>query len=126
MVSNGNMPYYTHLAPDLTIFSDFCRSGNSRLGRYYGMFPYLYIMGYLYLIVEFYAPPENGRAQGRPIYGGAGAVLYVVLKDNVSCLWYFGVFPFIIGRKSKSIRDRKSTRLNSSHVKISYAVLFLK
>src|SRR5436309_7052264 len=30
------------------------------------------------------------------------------------------------GRRAKITRDRKSTRLNSSHVKISYAVFCLK
>src|SRR5690606_40624539 len=39
----------------------------------------------------------------------------------------FGFFPLAMGtmvgvRGIKSIQDRKSTRLNSSHVKISYAV----
>src|SRR5207302_9205038 len=42
-----------------------------------------------------------------------------------------GESPAFLGRRSrrrrrKSTRDRKSTRLNSSHVKISYAVFCLK
>src|SRR5690606_40687844 len=34
--------------------------------------------------------------------------------------------PGEIGRHAGAVRDRKSTRLNSSHVKISYAVFCLK
>src|SRR3989442_11878111 len=34
--------------------------------------------------------------------------------------------PFIFGRTTCKPRDRKSTRLNSSHVRISYAVFCLK
>src|SRR5215475_15850316 len=34
--------------------------------------------------------------------------------------------PLCHGRYSRSVADRKSTRLNSSHVKISYAVFCLK
>src|SRR3989442_11013553 len=37
--------------------------------------------------------------------------------------WIFRPIAFAIGRK---IQDRKSTRLNSSHVRISYAVFCLK
>src|SRR5690606_41120633 len=36
--------------------------------------------------------------------------------------WFF----IIMGKRSLSKEDRKSTRLNSSHVKISYAVFCLK
>src|SRR3989442_6870162 len=35
-------------------------------------------------------------------------------------------FQQIIGRKGVATRDRKSTRLNSSHVRTSYAVFCLK
>src|SRR5690606_40943763 len=34
--------------------------------------------------------------------------------------------PRLIGPYARDLRDRKSTRLNSSHVKISYAVFCLK
>src|SRR5690606_41148098 len=34
--------------------------------------------------------------------------------------------PFLAGLRRKAAEDRKSTRLNSSHVKISYAVFCLK
>src|SRR5690606_40111608 len=39
----------------------------------------------------------------------------------------FGVFlPARIAERGKAVGDRKSTRLNSSHVQISYAVFCLK
>src|SRR5690625_5561110 len=38
----------------------------------------------------------------------------------------YNVMAFVKGTKGKSKQDRKSTRLNSSHVAISYAVFCLK
>src|SRR5699024_12262098 len=43
--------------------------------------------------------------------------------NSTTCLWLFSVSPL---RKQPQTRDRKSTRLNSSHVSISYAVFCLK
>src|SRR5690606_41575516 len=40
--------------------------------------------------------------------------------------WYGQRFPKPLARTREYIEDRKSTRLNSSHVKISYAVFCLK
>src|SRR2546427_2411773 len=36
------------------------------------------------------------------------------------------VLPHFVGRRAPRLRDRKSTRLNSSHSQISYAVFCLK
>src|SRR2546422_8488128 len=38
----------------------------------------------------------------------------------------FEAFPVLYGRRKQKARDRKSTRLNSSHGYISYAVFCLK
>src|SRR5574340_1614058 len=43
-----------------------------------------------------------------------------------SCIWNLGVFSRRCTGESLPLRDRKSTRLNSSHQKISYAVFCLK
>src|SRR5690606_30943389 len=40
--------------------------------------------------------------------------------------WYRSAFIAVVGSNVLMTRDRKSTRLNSSHVKISYAVFCLK
>src|SRR5690606_40694990 len=42
------------------------------------------------------------------------------IYDAVSCLAAFHSFPYYSVRVYSFFRDRKSTRLNSSHVKISY------
>src|SRR5207249_12140602 len=36
------------------------------------------------------------------------------------------LYPYALGRGAVELRDRKSTRLNSSHVSMSYAVFCLK
>src|SRR5207249_8585649 len=47
------------------------------------------------------------------------------LRESVACSYPF-VFLFILHAPDSRNRDRKSTRLNSSHVSISYAVFCLK
>ena len=62
-----------------------------------------------------------------------------VIMDNLGCVFIMGgiVPPFAVGGKqwgefvtggspNPTLQDRKSTRLNSSHVKSSYAVFCLK
>src|SRR5690606_28411920 len=65
------------------------------------------------------------------IGGGAEIVYWLQLKANFD--YYQMPFPILVPRNSAMItddniagKDRKSTRLNSSHVKISYAVFCLK
>src|SRR5690606_41480196 len=59
--------------------------------------------------------PQYGR--GSPVSGSVPASPAGIRQPPTSISFgYFGI----------SIRDRKSTRLNSSHVKISYAVFCLK
>src|SRR5437868_8942109 len=65
--------------------------------------------------------------QGRP----AGALRVAVIGGGCSGLQYKmdlvdGPAPRDILVHSANVRDRKSTRLNSSHVSISYAVFCLK
>src|SRR3712207_7148847 len=60
--------------------------------------------------------PRAGRAAGRPPAAGGGGMKLLVLGAT--------------GRAGSRVvdvaRDRKSTRLNSSHANISYAVFCLK
>src|SRR5690606_41670420 len=58
------------------------------------------------------------RRIGRPVFLAAPAVW-----DGMFVHWYFMRF---LGKSPFGQTDRKSTRLNSSHVKISYAVFCLK
>src|SRR5688572_32057444 len=60
---------------------------------------------------DIYAPRGDGTFQF--MYPPTAAVLFAIPS-------YFGELPLII------ILDRKSTRLNSSHSQISYAVFCLK
>src|SRR5439155_27140568 len=48
-----------------------------------------------------------------------GRTLYAIVDPR-------GFRPLVLGRLGRNPRDRKSTRLNSSHVAISYAVFCLK
>src|SRR3712207_8671188 len=45
---------------------------------------------------------------------------------NYLASWDIGFMPFALNEATRFIRDRKSTRLNSSHANISYAVFCLK
>src|SRR5690606_39457092 len=49
------------------------------------------------------------------------SVAYVAHNSNSALPWYYK-FSAVWGAHEGSLLDRKSTRLNSSHVKISYAV----
>src|SRR3712207_8817192 len=52
--------------------------------------------------------------------GGEGGPPVYVLRPRVAFAWLESSFP------ETATRDRKSTRLNSSHANISYAVFCLK
>src|SRR5690606_40456241 len=63
---------------------------------------------------------ENRRTKNRMI--AEKATLYQVSRPSLSVI----SLPNTGERPRNSTADRKSTRLNSSHVKISYAVFCLK
>src|SRR5688572_31721143 len=58
--------------------------------------------------------------------GEAHAVRVVVLHARVLLHRFCVLQVFFLGREQKFMVDRKSTRLNSSHSQISYAVFCLK
>src|SRR5690606_41251186 len=74
------------------------------------------ILGYVALLAD---PAERRGC------GGAARVLAGVLIESVLAAL---MAPIVMFRQSRGVAevDRKSTRLNSSHVKISYAVFCLK
>src|SRR5690606_41187664 len=59
----------------------------------------------------------------RSVSGTAGAPVWKTLS---TCRRGLSPKPVAGDLRGRAHRDRKSTRLNSSHVKISYAVFFLK
>src|SRR5690606_41638891 len=68
-----------------------------------------------------------GEAHAKAIHGGWGGADYA---DLMAWTDFVAQQPYIdrerMGDKVSPGQDRKSTRLNSSHVKISYAVFCLK
>src|SRR5699024_11271435 len=64
---------------------------------------------------------------GTSIVDGAEVALsYALLGGFAALISYSGITDYIVGKIIQSVKDRKSTRLNSSHVSISYAVFCLK
>src|SRR3989442_8958919 len=64
---------------------------------------------------------------------GAGQVLVKVEAAGVNFVdvyqrtgLYKVALPFTLGQEAAGVVDRKSTRLNSSHLRTSYAVFFFK
>src|SRR3712207_7363308 len=64
------------------------------------------------------AAAERGRVGVQPERGGAGV-------EVEHAAGHAGVHRLRVGKR-RNLRDRKSTRLNSSHANISYAVFCLK
>src|SRR5258708_21318512 len=64
------------------------------------------------------------RGKVRDLYDAGGGRLLFVATDRISA--FDCVLPNGIPRKGEVLTDRKSTRLNSSHQIISYAVFCLK
>src|SRR4051794_41438615 len=63
-------------------------------------------------------PPEITGALCSRASRASGSLLEVLLKEYI--------YPIVRGDDTVLARDRKSTRLNSSHPSISYAVFCLK
>src|SRR5690606_39688827 len=77
--------------------------------------------------------PPSARAQAAALAGGVGQVLGVELASLIRQPEIVGLPLEVVqlgveaGQEgADAVQDRKSTRLNSSHVKISYAVFCLK
>src|SRR3712207_8318424 len=72
-------------------------------------------------------PAEPGQLAGRPDQLAAQLVLLQVLTEQPPQEIFPMTAPSLRARYlGASVRDRKSTRLNSSHANISYAVFCLK
>src|SRR5205814_9968198 len=69
-------------------------------------------------------PPWSTLFPYTTLFRSLGAVTHYSRSPSVACAW--GATPGSTTLSSSAARDRKSTRLNSSHLGISYAVFCLK
>src|SRR5206468_6680942 len=72
------------------------------------------------------AAPRPYRQQPESLRLRSMAASFTVNDLDKSIAWYRDVLGFIVGERWEEGGDRKSTRLNSSHDQISYAVFCLK
>src|SRR3712207_8872163 len=70
-----------------------------------------------------YLPDSGGAGRHR---GGLGQRVRVRKLEDDGLPTLFSVYPEGVGNPAPGLLDRKSTRLNSSHANISYAVFCLK
>src|SRR5688572_32149483 len=61
-----------------------------------------------------------------PLRGGGGAMINRLRELRGERGWSQGELAERLGVSRQTVKDRKSTRLNSSHSQISYAVFCLK
>src|SRR5690606_20754706 len=86
----------------------------------------------LALATEFVSQSQfTGTGNGNQLAVVTGYVLQVMQADGTGALHLYAVLSCSPARRTTDVerthrQDRKSTRLNSSHVKISYAVFCLK
>ena len=93
VVRYSKMTGYTHLASQNTVFSDFRRSGDARLGRHDGIFPYFHIMRYLAQIVYLGSFSDDCRAYLRLVDRSIGSYFHVILYDYFAGMLDFPVSP---------------------------------
>src|SRR5690349_22386850 len=67
-----------------------------------------------------------GRPRRGAIVDAVREVAGAITASTVTTVAVFAPIGFVGGEVGELFRDRKSTRLNSSHVEISYAVFCLK
>src|SRR5204863_1159869 len=86
-------------------------------------------------LAQKWFPYRRGFASGVSAAGyGGGSALFVFINSHLITTYGYqkafmvtGIFQgIVIMIVAQVLRDRKSTRLNSSHVEISYAVFCLK
>src|SRR5690606_33601269 len=110
------MPNNADLSAYHTMLADLGRSRNSRLGGNYRVLADLHIMGNLYLIVQLDPFSQNGRAQGRTIYGRPRANIHIIFQDHISRLGHLAESPLLVRRKSKTIGPDDNTAIDNAMV----------
>jgi hypothetical protein len=95
------MAYNTNLAAKYHILGNFCTARDTRLRGNHRILPNLYIMGYLYQVIQLYAFAYDRRAHGCPVNSSIGPHFNVILNNNITYLRYFLYLPSALGAKPK-------------------------
>src|SRR5687768_5124661 len=97
------MAHNTRLPTDHNVVANFGTAAYAGLGRDYGIIAYLYIMGYLYQVIEFGARFNERRTDGGAVDGGVSTNLHKIFHDYIANLRYFFKAAICLRRKTKSI-----------------------
>ena len=108
VVSDGDVPGYSHLSAHHAMAAYFCRAGDAALGSHYGILAYFYVVGYLYEVVEFYTLTYDGRSHSGPVDGCIGSDLDMVFENDIPYLRYFHVRTVVRGKSEPIGTDNGS------------------
>ena len=122
-VSQFDMPGDSYLTAYHSVVADFCRTGNSRLGRNNRVFSYFDVMCDLYQVVEFHTFFDNRRTHCSSVYCCIGSDLDVVFEYDVSYLSDFRIFPVGLGSESESVSSDNGSRMQNTIVADDTAVI---
>src|SRR5688500_10727248 len=106
------MTYDARLPTDHYIVANFGTAAYTGLGRNNGIITYLFIMGYLYQVIEFGARFNERRSDGSAVNGGISADLYKIFHYYITNLRHFFKAAICLRRKTKSIASYNRTGMN--------------
>src|SRR2546427_12883322 len=79
-----------------------------------------FFISYIFFFLMIRRPPRSTLFPYTTLFRSAASFILPIVSNTRE------TGPKVIGTRSRSTEDRKSTRLNSSHSQISYAVFCLK
>src|SRR3712207_5783722 len=82
----------------------------------------LYIVRYLYKIIQLCTCFDNSRTHGSTVNSGIYAYLYMILNDHIANLWHFFEGAICLGRKAKAIASNYGSGMNDNMI-MQYAVM---
>src|SRR5688572_7056984 len=109
MVGYLYMTHYPGFSANDAIFTNFSRARNPRLSCDYRIFSDDYVVGDLYLIVDFCSFSDDRGAHRCTVDRGIGTNAHVVLQDYVADLRNSFVSSVRLGSKAKPVRTDHST-----------------
>ncbi len=102
------MPNNTYLTADDTTLADLGTARYACLCCYHGVFTYLYVVGYLYQVVQLYTAAYVGRAHGCPVNSSIRAYFHIVFYYHIAYLRYFLVAAVFLRGKAEAIARAES------------------